>query len=114
LTREGAVVPTLAADVAATRAAGVWNCPTQFFYDVIYSNDLEDLEHRKGVAMMPDSVREAWVAKKREFIRDPETNRSSDSLEIEARRSVIRALAGRAGLLVGSDRRGDSAYPDTR
>jgi len=35
-------------DVAATRAAGVWNCPTQFFYDVIYSNDLEGLGFGKA------------------------------------------------------------------
>src|SRR6185295_7866836 len=94
------------------RAAGVWNCPTQFFYDVIYSNDLEDLQRREGVSLMPDAVREAWVAKKREFIHDPATNRSRDSLEVEARRGVIRALySGGAGLLLGSDSPGRFRVP---
>jgi len=112
LSSDGLAVPTLDADVAATRAAGVWNCPTQFFYDVIYSNDLEGLGLREGVAVMPEAVREAWVAKKRELILDPKTNRSRDSLEIEARRSVIRALyKGGAALLVGSDSPGRFRVP---
>lgn len=110
LTAEVVPVPTLEVDVAATRAAGVWNCPTQFFYDVIRSNDLEGLEHREGVAVMPEAVRDQWVAQKGEFIR--EANRSRDSLEVEARRSVIRALyAGGAGLLLGSDSPGRFRVP---
>jgi len=109
---DGAVSSTLSADIAATRSAGVWNCPTQFFYDVIYSNDLEDLQRREGVSLMPNAVREAWVAKKREFIQDPSTNRSRDSLEVEARRGVIRALySGGAGLLLGSDSPGRFRVP---
>lgn len=112
LTPERAVSPTLASDVAATRAAGVWNCPTQFFYHVRYSRDLDDLGRREGVSMMPEAVREEWVTKKREDIRTYEANRGRDSLAIEARRGVIRALyEGGAGLLVGSDTPGSFKVP---
>jgi imidazolonepropionase-like amidohydrolase len=104
VSKHGTVSPTLAGDVAATRAAGVWNCPTQFFYDVFRGTDLEWLERREGVSLMPGAVLEAWVTKKRELIREDEANRGRDSLEIEGRRSVIRALyGGGAGLLLGSD-----------
>ena len=112
LTQDGAVVPTLAEDVAATRAAGVWNCPTQLFYDVGASRDLESLRRLEGVSMMPEAVRDEWVAKKMESIRSSESDRARDSLEIEAHRSVIRALyRGGAGLILGSDTPGTFRVP---
>jgi imidazolonepropionase-like amidohydrolase len=112
LTPEGTAAPTLAGDVAATRAARVWNCPTQFFYDVGASRDVENLERREGVSLMPAGVREAWVASKREALQASEADRSRDSLEIEARRGVIRALyEGGAGLLLGSDTPGRFKVP---
>jgi hypothetical protein len=112
LTPEGTASPTLAGDVAATRTARVWNCPTQYFYDVRYSRDVEDLERREGVSLMPEVFREAWVAKKRETIQTYEANQGRDSLELKARRSVIRALyEGGAGLLVGSDTPDKFAVP---
>ena len=112
LTPEGTPVPTLAGDVAATRAARVWNCPTQFYYDSEYSRDLEDLGRREGVSLMPEAVRQAWATSRREEIRGSEANRGRDSLEIEARRAVIRALyEGGAGLLLGSDTPGRFRVP---
>ena len=112
MTTEGAAVPTLAADVAATRAARVWNCPTQFYYESEYSRDLPDLERRAGVSLMPEDIRQAWAASKREEIRGSESDRGRDSLEIAARRSVIRALyEGGAGLLLGSDTPGRFRVP---
>jgi hypothetical protein len=115
LTPDGAVAPTLAEDVAATRAAGVWNCPTQLFYDVGGSRDLERLQRLEGVSMMPETVRDQWVARKREEIRDPDADRGRDSLEVEAHRSVIRALyQGGAGLILGADTPGLFRVPGTR
>ena len=112
LTPEGTAVSTLAEDAAATRAARVWNCPTQFYYESEYSRDLDDLERREGVALMPEAVRQTWAASKREEIRGSEADRGRDSLEIEARRTVIRALyEGGAGLLLGSDTPGRYRVP---
>jgi imidazolonepropionase-like amidohydrolase len=112
LTPEGAAAPTLADDVAATQAARVWNCPTQLFYEVGGSRDLDQLQRLEGVALMPAAVREAWVAKKRGEIQSSGADRGRDSLEIEARRSVIRALyGGGAGLLLGADTPGSFRVP---
>lgn len=112
LTPEGAAAPTLAEDVAATREAGVWNCPTQLFYDVGGSRDLESLQRLAGVSMMPEAVRAEWIATKGEAIRSSEADRGRDSLEIEARRGVIRALyQGGAGLILGADTPGRFRVP---
>jgi imidazolonepropionase-like amidohydrolase len=112
LTTQGAPESTLFRDAAATRDANVWNCPTQFFYEVNGGRNLARLDRAEGMAFMPASTRAQWVAKKRSEIADGAASARQDSMELAARREVIAALdeVG-AGLLLGSDSPGRFRVP---
>ncbi len=112
LTAEGAAESTLWSDVAATRDAGVWNCPTQYYYEVNLSRNLAKLERADGILLVPTATRLDWVAKKRAEIAEGVAASKRDSLEIAGRREVISALdeVG-AGLLLGSDSPGRFRVP---
>ena len=108
LTPEGTPVPTLAGDVAATRAARVWNCPTQFFHECLYSRDLAKVGSYAGVSLVRQSVRDEWNRQKTEAI----GKHADKEAELATRRRIIKALRdGGVRLLVGSDSPGDFRVP---
>jgi imidazolonepropionase-like amidohydrolase len=112
LTSEGKPESTLWSDAAATRDANVWNCPTQFLYEVNGGRDLARLDRAEGMAYMPAATRAQWVAKKRAEIAEGAASARRDSIELAGRREVIGALdeVG-AGLLLGSDSPGRFRVP---
>ncbi|MGH7681587.1 MAG: amidohydrolase family protein, partial [Candidatus Eiseniibacteriota bacterium] len=112
LDAEGRPDTTLWADVSATRDAGVWNCPTQFWCVVTMGHDLSRLEHAEGMDLMPEATRASWIAKKKADIERSVASATRDSLELAGRREVISALdeVG-AGLLIGGDAPGMFRVP---
>lgn len=109
---EGRPDSTLWSDVAATRDAGVWNCPTQFWYEVNLGHDLSRLERAQGMDLVPAATRASWIAKKKADIAQSTASTTRDSLELAGRREVISALdeVG-AGLLIGGDSPGMFRVP---
>lgn len=90
---------------AATRAAGVWNVPTQTLMEHLTSSeDPEAMARRPEMRYMPPATVAQWVQAKREFQRQPGFTPEGAERYIQARRRLIKALhdAG-AGLLLGSD-----------
>jgi imidazolonepropionase-like amidohydrolase len=88
--------------VARTRAAGVWNVPTQILMDNLAgSESADELAARPEMRYWFPSQIEQWKATKREFEQEPPSRRLQWLL---VRRQLIRQLheAG-AGLLLGSD-----------
>lgn len=90
--------------VADTRAAGVWNVPTQSLIESFASDETaESRANRPELRYIPPAMRAAWVNRTRQWLRDappPDTRRRF----IEVRRRLIHALhMGGAGLLLGSD-----------
>lgn len=112
LAANGEPESTLWADVAATRDAGVWNDPTQFYYEVNLGRNLARLERAEGMSLIPAAIREGWIAKQRADIAASESTAVRDSVELAGRRTVISALdeVG-AGLLLGSDSPGRFRVP---
>lgn len=112
LTDAGVPEPTLATDVSAMRAAGVWSCPTQLFYEVGYGRDVYRLAQNEGVPMMPAALLNSWVTKQREEIKKREPEASRDSLEMGTRKAIIKNLyEGGVGILLGSDSPGKFRVP---
>ncbi len=95
-------IPALA---AATRAAGVWNVPTQSLLEHLAGpEDADALARRPEMRYMPPQTVAQWVKAKREFQQNPLATPENNRRFIDTRRRLIRALhdAG-AGLLLGSD-----------
>jgi imidazolonepropionase-like amidohydrolase len=91
--------------VAATRAAGTWNVPTQALF-VHWISDIAPEEMRTWPEMryMPADTLDDWVASKESTIGDAGYSPTLANRAIDLRRKLIKALhdAG-AGLLLGSD-----------
>lgn len=85
-----------------TRAAGVWNVPTQTLIENLATGDLEELTARPAMRYVDAQTREQWVDR----VRSMRAGQPAERLEhfVEVRRALIRALheAG-AGLLSGAD-----------
>ncbi len=95
-------IPELA---AATRAAGVWNVPTQSLMEHLASPEsAEEMARRPELRYMPPRTVSQWMDAKRDFVGQPGYTPEKGRRYLEARRKTIRALhdAG-AGLLLGSD-----------
>ena len=94
----------IAAVAWATRAAGVWNVPTQILMENLASDeDPNAMAERAELRYMPARTVAGWVQQKRDFLAlnpDIETRRQF----IAVRRALVKALheAG-TGLLLGSD-----------
>ena len=95
-------IPALA---AATKAAGVWNVPTQTLMEHLASPEPpEEMARRPEMRFMSPATVEQWVERKRAFQRDPAYTPARAQKYIELRRGLIKALADAdAGLLLGSD-----------
>lgn len=88
----------------ATRAAGVWNVPTQILMENLANGEDPDaMADRPELRYMPAQMVAGWVQQKRTFLAQ---NPSAENRRrfIEVRRALVKALhdAG-AGLLLGSD-----------
>ncbi|MBW3627830.1 MAG: amidohydrolase family protein [Gemmatimonadetes bacterium] len=95
-------IPALA---AATRAAGVWNAPTQTLMEHLASaEDPEAMARRPEMRFMPAATVAQWVDRKRSFQADPAFTPARAQRFLQVRRRLIKALhdAG-AGLVLGSD-----------
>jgi imidazolonepropionase-like amidohydrolase len=95
-------IPALA---AATRAAGVWNVPTQSLLEHLAGpEDADALARRPEMRYMPPQTVAQWVKAKRDFQQQPTATPENNRRFIDTRRKLIKALhdAG-AGLLLGSD-----------
>lgn len=95
-------IPALA---AATRAAGVWNAPTQTLMEHLASpEDPESMARRPEMRYMPPATVAQWVERKRAFQRDPMFTPARAQRYIDVRRRLIRGLHDvGAGLVLGSD-----------
>jgi imidazolonepropionase-like amidohydrolase len=91
--------------VAATRAAGTWNVPTQALF-VHWISDIAPDEMRTWPEMryMPADTLDDWVDSKASTIGDAGYTPALASQAIDLRRKLIKALHDNgAGLLLGSD-----------
>jgi imidazolonepropionase-like amidohydrolase len=92
--------------VAATRAAGVWNVPTQTLIEHVPapSPTLDELLARPEMAYISPQTREQWANAKRGVTSAPGYSADAARTLVAVRRELIKALhdAG-AGLLLGSD-----------
>jgi len=94
----------IAAVAWATRAAGVWNVPTQILMENLANDEHPNaMAERAELRYMPARTVAGWVQQKRDFLAlnpDIETRRQF----IAVRRALVKALheAG-TGLLLGSD-----------
>lgn len=95
---------TIATVVADTRAAGVWNVPTQTLIESFASEEsAESRAMRPEMRYIPPAMLENWVERTNEWLSEAapaETRRTF----IAVRRQLIKAMwDGGAGLLLGSD-----------
>ena len=92
--------------VAATKAAGVWNVPTQTLIEhwPAPSPTVEELLARPEMAYMSPQTRDQWANSKRDLVTSAGYDADRARALVAARRELIKALhdAG-AGLLLGSD-----------
>jgi imidazolonepropionase-like amidohydrolase len=95
-------IPVLA---EATRAAGVWNVPTQSLMEhFLADDDPETLARRPEMRYMPPAAIDQWTQRTRAMRANPAATPERVERYIDARRRLILALhqAG-AGLVLGSD-----------
>jgi len=94
----------IASLVAATRAAGAWNTPTQVLLDNLYGGATpEEVAARPEMKYVPAAMREQWRTGAQQF-RGPDFDAARGRRFIELRRRLLRALRdGGAGLLLGAD-----------
>jgi imidazolonepropionase-like amidohydrolase len=95
-------IPQLA---AATRAAGVWNAPTQTLIEHLFNAvDPEEMARWPEMRYMPPATVANWVERKRDIQRQPAFTRERADRYIDVRRRLIRELhAAGAGLILASD-----------
>ena len=94
----------LAPLVAATKAAGAWNTPTQVLLDNIYGGPtIDEVAARPEMKYVPPAMLQQWKAGAGQF-RGPGFDPERARRFVELRRKLIRALrdAG-AGLVLGAD-----------
>jgi len=91
--------------VSATRAAGVWNVPTQTLFEHVTSPENPDeMRNWPEMKYMPRATVERWVSYKNDLRNDASYDPNVAEKAISIRRKLIAELheAG-AGLLLGSD-----------
>jgi imidazolonepropionase-like amidohydrolase len=91
--------------VRATKAAGVWNVPTQVLMEnLVTAGSAEELAARPEMRYAPAAAVAQWSEAKRTMLQETGSTEASARRMIEVRRTLIKALhdAG-AGLLLGSD-----------
>jgi imidazolonepropionase-like amidohydrolase len=90
--------------VARTRAAGVWNVPTQSLLESLALGNAEEMARWPEMRYMPPQTVEQWTRAVRDFQQQPAYTPDMARRFIDVRRRLIRALHdGGAGLLLGSD-----------
>lgn len=91
--------------VAATRAAGTWNVPTQTLFEQTANATLPArMADRPEMRYANASDVAGWVSTKRDLLNDRDFDRDVANRAIEIRRALILALhESGAGLLLGSD-----------
>jgi len=85
-----------------TRAAGVWNVPTQTLIENLAIGDADALAARPAMRFIPAATRARWL----ERVRQTQASGSAEHLArfVEARRALILALhRSGAGVLLGAD-----------
>ncbi|HYC31325.1 MAG TPA: amidohydrolase family protein, partial [Gemmatimonadales bacterium] len=95
----------LPALVRATKAAGVWNVPTQVLMEnLVSAGSAEELAARPEIRYVPAAAVTQWSEAKNTMLQETGSTQTSARRMIEVRRKLIKALheAG-AGLLLGSD-----------
>ena len=94
----------LPALVRATRAAGVWNVPTQVLMENLIAVPAAELARRPELRYVPDSTVAKWTETRNTIMQETGSTPASARAMLETRRRLIRELhkAG-AGLLLGSD-----------
>jgi imidazolonepropionase-like amidohydrolase len=97
---EAKIVPL----VAATRAAGAWNTPTQVLIDNLYGGPtIDEVAARPEMKYVPAAMLAQWKASAAQF-RGPGFDPARAKRFVELRRRLIRALRdGGAGLVLGAD-----------
>jgi imidazolonepropionase-like amidohydrolase len=91
--------------VKATRAAGVWNVPTQTLLENLApSVSLEALARRPEMRYVKPATLASWADAKQSIMQETGSSPESVRHTMETRRRLIKALHdGGAGLLLGSD-----------
>jgi imidazolonepropionase-like amidohydrolase len=95
----------IAAIVAATRRANVWNVPTQsLFVNVVSGAAASDMSAWPEMRYMPAVTVQQWAKSKNDVVTDDAYRLATATRAIDIRRQIIRALQDSgAGLLLGSD-----------
>lgn len=91
--------------VRATKAAGVWNVPTQVLMEnLVTAGSADELARRPEMRYVPAAAVAQWTEAKQTMLQETGSTEASARRMIEVRRRLIKALheAG-AGLLLGSD-----------
>jgi imidazolonepropionase-like amidohydrolase len=91
--------------VQATRAAGVWNVPTQVLMENLTpAVSVEALGRRPEMRFVPAATLSQWAQEKSSIMGETHSSPESARRMMAARRKLIHELhAGGAGLLLGSD-----------
>ena len=90
--------------VRATKAAGVWNVPTQVLMENLIAVPAEELRRRPEMRYVADSTVTKWTETRTSVLRETGSSAESARKMLEVRRRLIRELhAAGAGLLLGSD-----------
>jgi imidazolonepropionase-like amidohydrolase len=97
---DGSKIPEL---VKATKAAGVWNVPTQVLLEnLVSADDPETMAKRPEIKYVEPAQLTQWINMKKKVL--AETSPEQRKRFIDVRRKLIKALhAEGAGLLLGSD-----------
>lgn len=91
--------------VAATRAAGTWNVPTQTLFEhTADATPAVDIAEWPEMRYVDASTKAGWVRIKNELLDDPQFDRAVADRAIRLRRELIRRLHEHGGgILLGSD-----------
>jgi imidazolonepropionase-like amidohydrolase len=95
----------LPALVQATKAAGVWNVPTQVLMEnLVPAVSLEVLQRRPEMRYVPRETQSKWAEVKRSMLEETGSTPESMAKTMDVRRKLIKTLhQSGAGLLLGSD-----------
>ncbi len=95
----------LPALVQATKAAGVWNVPTQVLMEnLVPAVSVEVLQRRPEMRYVPRDTQSKWAEVKRSMLEETGATPESMAKTMDVRRKLIKALhQSGAGLLLGSD-----------
>ena len=98
---DDAKLPSL---VRATKAAGVWNVPTQVLMENLIAVPADELTRRPEMRYVPDSTVAKWTETRNTVLQETGSTPQAARKMLDTRRRLIRELhAAGAGLLLGSD-----------